>query len=68
MKDQMTLWLAPEDGASGLVDFLKTRQLSLGVRYIPADDASRYATPVLFTSLGTFQGEQSIRRAALAFT
>ena len=67
MGDKMTLWVAADNTGTDLVEFLKRKNLPLGIKYLaPVDDRSRNG-PILFTSLGTFEGEVSIRRAVSAF-
>lgn len=54
----ITLWL-DESSSRELVGFLKGCNLIFNVKYV-----HNRPTPILFTGLGSFEGERSIRRAA----
>ena len=61
MKECLTLWLSKEQRGTGqeLVKFLESSNLRLSVRYMDGR-----AAPILFTRLGSFEGDSNIRRAA----
>ena len=57
----MTLWLNKHDhSVLDLIKYIQSRNLKVHVTYM--DDRQ---VPILFTRLGSFEGESSIRRAAL---
>jgi len=67
MKETVTLWLASAESGKELVAFLKAKNVPINVRYVPAVNGEKGSNPILFTSLGTFEGESAIMRAAEAF-
>lgn len=61
MSNAVTLWLDNDDTESEIIPLLKSRKIDFGVKFLEANGRRRDA--ILFTSLGTFEGEREIRRA-----
>lgn len=64
MGEKMMLWLSTDNSHRDLVEFLSRKHLQFGVKYLPPAERRSDGAPILFTPLGTFEGELSIRRAA----
>ena len=62
----LTLWVTGEESARDLLQFLAAKQLGIGIRFVPPVYGQRDDSPILFTPLGSFEGESNIRRAVSA--